>query len=84
MIMTIGALAVIDDVHGQDAQETKRVLCGTHIAPIAMAVTRVNSTVQVACSLTGFSLMVSVTSAETLMSPMLIKTYTLKLLVRRK
>lgn len=50
--MTMSTVAIMDIVQGHDAQETNRILCGTHIAHIAMAATTVKTIVQVACSLT--------------------------------
>lgn len=71
--MTMRTVAMMEAVQGHEAQETKRMLWGTHIAHMAMAATTVKTTVQVACSLTVLSPMVNVTSAEALMSAMLIK-----------
>jgi hypothetical protein len=70
---------MMEMVQGQEAHETKRMLWGTHIAHIARADMTVNTTVQVACSETVFNPIVKVTSADALMSAMLIRNPTAKI-----
>jgi len=72
----------VDDEHGGDdgcstwprsPPHEAHMLCGTHIAKIASAATTVNTTVQVACSLTVLRPVNSVMSAEALMSAVLMR-----------
>ena len=48
VIMTMRTVAMMDAVQGHEAQETKRMLWGTHMAHMAMAAMTVKTTVQVA------------------------------------